>query len=475
MASEHRPFLCVLAIGAALRAATMAAYRPMLMRIDDAWGYFGLARDFDADRHFTVAPDRPLGYPLVLSLVGRVTGFDVDVVMVLQHLAGLLTGTLAYAVLVHAGVRRWLAVAAAAVILVDISAIALEHTYMPESWFTLGAVAGAALVALGRSPWTFLLAGVALGASTAFRLVGLVAIPVWLAYLLWRHRHRWRLVAAAVAGLSLPVGGYAAAHAHATGRLGFANASGFFLYARVAHLADCTRMDVPAGAEPLCQPKSERVDNPGIYLWDVCCSPARKMFPGWGATPDEQRAHDRLVGGFARATIRSEPWAYLRLVARDFSWFFVPGAGKWATEEALEPPGSSTTHGTTPLTAEDFRIDARFPAPVLHASWYVLRTPRWLLAPLLLSTLAAMGLAATRAIRRGPRLPTRAAEIALFAGTPLLILLAVAATAQFGLRYVVSLAPLLVVSGALAVEDLSTALHPSGPPPASADGAGAGG
>lgn len=459
---DHRGFLLVVSLAFVLRVATEAAYRPLLMNISDAWGYLGLAQSFDADRHFTVAPDRPLGYPFLLSLLARPAGFHLGLVTFLQHLAGLGTGVLAYGVLMHLGVRRWLALVCAAVILLDTYSIALAHTIMPEAWFTLGLMAAAVIVAIRPGTPLFFLAGFVLGAVSTLRLAALVAIPVWLLFSTRRYWSQRGLLALALVGLALPIGGYMAAHARATGRMGFADASGFFLYGRVAHLADCRTMNISPRARPLCQPEAERVDNPGIYIWDVCCSPARRMFPGWGATPEEQAANDKLVGGFARATIRSQPWAYLRLVARDFSYAFIPASGKWGSEGSLSLPGSQR-HPKTRMAPAEFRTDARFPAPVLHALWYVLRTPRWLLGPLSGLSVLSIALALGRTARRRQRCLPRVGETFLFAGMAMAMLLAAAATAQFGLRYVVAVAPLLCVAGALAIEDLIAGLLPPRP------------
>jgi hypothetical protein len=453
---EHRAFLIVLALAALLRAVVTFTYHPLLMQITDAWGYLNLAWNLDLELHFVIAPDRPFGYPLLLWLLDRPFGFHASTVTGLQHLAGLATGTLAYVTLVRLGVRRWLAVVVAALVLLDTSAIALEQTIMPEAWFTFALMSACALVVLaGDARWPLVVAGLLLGSAVALRLSALVAVPVWVLFVLWTYRHHPRAIALGVVAVALPIGAYAAVHADATGRIGFADASGFFLYGRVAHLADCDRMTVPAGTRFLCQPASERIDDPGYYIWNMQ-SPARRRFPGWGATPDEQAANDRLVGSFARATIRSRPFAYARLVGRDFATFFTPGVDRWVAEDALVLPGAVFAD-PGPLGRRvwrGYRNHARAPAGLLSDVGEVLRIRRAIVTPFALVALASLALALVTALRRRPPDQPRVRETLLFAAVPLVTMLASAATAQFGLRYLVAVAPLLLVAGALGLDGL---------------------
>ena len=161
------------------------------------------------------------------------------------------------------------------------------------------------------------------------------------------------------------------------------------------------------------------------------------------------------MGSFARAAIRARPFAYLGLVGRDFLRFFEPEIQPWGYEAELFFP-KSLNPDPGPLANSvwpSFRNEARWPAPVLYQVSRVLRTPRWLLAATTLIAIFNLLFVVVRAIRRRPTGFPRAAPTLLFVGMPLSTLLAAAATAQFGLRYMVSVAPLFVVGGALAVED----------------------
>lgn len=453
---EHRWFVAVLALAIVFRAATLIAYRPLLIRITDAWGYLNLSFHFNVTQHFLVAPDRPFGYPLLLWLIARPFGFHASLVTLLQHLAGIATGVLVYAALRRFDVRLWIAVVAAAVFLFDLSIVALEQTIVAEPFFTLMLVLAAFLVAVPRAPtWQLAVGGMLLGAAATLRFAALIAVVPWLLYLIWRFWRRPALVLLAVLGFIVPTFAYASAHAGATGRFGLSDASGWFLYGRVAYIADCNKMHVPPGTRFLCQPKSQRVDDPGIYIWNTQLSPARRRFPGWGSTFDLQHQQDKLLGSFARAAIRARPFAYAGLVGRDFLRFFEPGIHPFGPEADLALP-AKVDPDPGPLATSvwpSFRNEARWPAPVLSKLNPVLRTPRWLFGVLSLVALVNLVVVLVRAVRRRPTGHPRGGPTFLFIGMALITLVAAAGTAQFSFRYIVGVAPLFLIGGALALED----------------------
>ena len=90
---RHWPFALVLAAGAALRIASEVAYRPALF-YSDSWGYLAMAHGSGI---VSFAPLRPSGYPLVLKVLS-VAGDGLAATTLVQHLAGLATGLLAYLV-----------------------------------------------------------------------------------------------------------------------------------------------------------------------------------------------------------------------------------------------------------------------------------------------------------------------------------------------------------------------------------------
>jgi hypothetical protein len=77
-----------------------------------------------------------VGYSLLIRLL-TVPGRDVSQIVVLQHLGGLVIGTLIYATLIRARLPRVFAAGAAALVLLDGYAITLEQYLMLDTFFTL--------------------------------------------------------------------------------------------------------------------------------------------------------------------------------------------------------------------------------------------------------------------------------------------------------------------------------------------------
>lgn len=239
--------------------------------------------------------------------------------------------------------------------------------------------------------------------------------------------------------------------------MGFTDAQGFFLYGRVAYLADCDEMKLKPEQRPLCQPEEERVNDPGVYIWDPV-SPARTMFPGWAATADQQHANDQFIGAFAREVIRARTRAYLELVLRDFSYFFTPGANPWRSEASLLLPAAGALNPDPGPAGREYwpgyQNTSRAPADALNAYWNVFHTPRWALAIAAVAALLFLLQGLLRVTRRSRVDWPGWGAVALMWAMAMSMLLAAAATAQFGLRYAVSNAPLLFAAGALAADAL---------------------
>ena len=208
----HWPLLVVLAVAAAVRVAVAVAYWPAIF-FGDSWAYLDLAY---GGSPVGFAPDRPSGYPVVIDLLS-VFGRSLGAITTVQHLAGLATGVIVYALLLRLQLPRWLATAGAAVVLVDAYAMALEQQILAEAFFTLTLAASFFLVA-GRDRSTAAVAasGVLLALAATMRTAAMFAVPVWVLYVVWAHR-RPRLAAAAAAGLAVPLLLYASWHAVDTG------------------------------------------------------------------------------------------------------------------------------------------------------------------------------------------------------------------------------------------------------------------
>ncbi len=461
-ARGHAGVLAVLALGGVIRIAVELAYRPALL-FSDSWGYLSMAH---SGMPVGILPSRPSGYALLLRLLA-LTGRDLLAVSVVQHVAGLAIGALVYAVLRHVGVGKALATVAAAVVVFDSYAIALEQFIMAEAFFMLLLVGALALTVIRReSPGALMTAGALLAAACTVRTAGLFVAPVWCAYLLWSARDRRRLLMAA-AGLLLPLCVYASWHAWRTdGSFALDQSQGWFLYGRVGQFADCQGADVPRLTQPLCDLSAEwrPLFTPGLWVWGVG-SPAVRLFAG---TPDHfasspsgeaRTARDnQLLEEFALAIIRAHPLAYATAAGADFLRFFDPGASP-----ARDADGATVTFPSAPLTdwvyagprhryVPGYVPRVRWPASLLVSYQKVLRAPR-----LLLGALAVVALIALLVPLVTPLQLVRRAEIFLLTGSGLAMLLGAAALVGFVVRYLVPSVPLLVAGGLLAGHELAQA------------------
>jgi hypothetical protein len=450
----HWPLLVVLAVASAVRVAVAIAYQPAIF-FGDSWAYLDLA--FAGDP-VGFAPDRPSGYPLAIDLLS-VFGRSLAAITTAQHLAGLVTGVLVYALLRRLALPRWLATAGAAVVLLDAYAIALEQQILAEAFFTL-ALAASCFCVVGRDRGMVALAasGGLLAVAVTMRTAALFAVPVWLLYVVWAHR-RPRLLLPAALGLALPLLAYASWQAADTGRFGLTQADGWFLYGRVGEIADCGDAKIPAAARPLCdRTPRDRREGAAYHIWNAD-GPARRAFGGMSSDPDTQARSNDALGGFARAIIRDRPGEYANLVWDDFLRYFTPGArARGNSDLAVALPQFGRLVRRNEIARDrwfpDFVPHVRPPAKRVRDYHERVHVPRPLMAALAIAALLELALAAVAlALRRG--LPARRREVFLLAGAGLAMLLGTAATSEFVLRYLIPVAPLLVCGGLAAAADLA--------------------
>ena len=127
---RHRGFAVLLALAAGLRVVVFLAYYPALIFADSV-RYLQYAQHF-ADGRWTVDGLRQSGYSVLI--VPAVLLHDLWLIPLAQHLVGLATGVLVYAVLVRFGVRRWIAAAAAVPVLFDPLELVLEQYVLSDTW-----------------------------------------------------------------------------------------------------------------------------------------------------------------------------------------------------------------------------------------------------------------------------------------------------------------------------------------------------
>src|SRR5579862_7681851 len=165
---RHWLFAVVAGCATALRVVVQLAYQPALI-FPDSVRYLQYAHNFVTGGW---APDwlRTSGYSLLL--IPAVLTHDLAVVAAVQHLLGLATATLVYAVLVHFGAKRWLAVLATIPVLFDPLQLNIEQYILTDISATFLLVAALVVLVWKRSAMgqaTPVLAGLLLAAATLVR------------------------------------------------------------------------------------------------------------------------------------------------------------------------------------------------------------------------------------------------------------------------------------------------------------------
>lgn len=453
-----------LAIGAGLRFVAMIAYQPALF-FGDSWGYVTAAFSGHTLGNSSPAMSnyRPIGYSVLVWLLSG-PGRDLVQVVTVQHLAGLLTGVLIYAALVRSGTARWLAGAAAALVLLDGYAIALEQYVMADTFFALTVLAACLLLA-----WPALrcgssaaarpvghrrscLAGLLVAFATLERLEGLFVIPIVIVYLVWM-RVGWRALLAFSLGVLLPLLAYSELESADFGTFGLSQWSGWTAYARVAGFADCQGAGIAAAAVPLCESKRQRASHPDASIWYLfdSGSPAIRMYGPISRSIATQRRSDSVLGGFALRIAVHQPLSTLSAITSDFVRFFEPGAAEFGDSAgATVLPAAASAEYVDAYARRQYVPGARptvgFPSGPLRTYRRIIHLPRPVLALLALASIAAVAL----------RSPKRR-EVLLLTGSGLALLAGSAATAGFAQRYLLCAVPLLAIGGGAALDEINAA------------------
>ncbi len=461
---EHRPFLVALAVGLALRVLVQVAFMPAFV-FSDGPTYLAVVD------HLRPAADRPVGYVLLLLLPASLLARDVLLVAVVQHLLGLVTAVVLYALLRRWCVGRWVGMLATLPVLMDTLQLTLEHSVLSDTLFELLVVCGLARLCWRRrlAPGGALTAGLLLGTAATVRLVGehLVAVGVLAALLLagqgWRRRTA--AAVAVLAGFAVPVAAYATWYHEVRGPFTLAQFTGKALYLRSTTFVDCSAISVPDYERVLCptQPPGSRRDPTYYGFHDPRTIPELSPPPG--------TSQDQAMREFALATFRAQPLDYLRVVARDFAlnfdWvrqdrFEYETAAKWSfryyltvrpttwTGPAYAAHGGRQLHVVRPLgdALADYQSVGYLPGPLLACCLLV-------------------GLAAVLGLGRARGSGLRSVTLSLLlAGVGLLLVPAV--TAEFVWRYQLPALALLPAAAALGY----TALRGAGPGPEDPSGPG---
>jgi hypothetical protein len=177
-------------------------------------------------------------------------------------------------------------------------------------------------------------------------------------------------------------------------------------------------------------------------------SPAARLFHGGHQTRQVQARANHILSDFARRVIAHQPLQYLDAAASDFVRYFEPGVTPFNDAiSATALPRTASAEASSPRVRRrvlpDLHPTVSSPASFLRSYRSAIHVPRPVLALLAIASLLAVLL--RTAARR---------QVLLLSGAGLLMLAGTAATAGFGLRYLLPSVPLLAIGGGLALRDL---------------------
>ncbi len=314
---RHWVFLLALLAGVGLRVITMLGFPPAIWYGGDSVSYV------NSGLTWYPGNSRESGYGVFLAFLRPFHSFAL--VTGVQHLTGLITAVLIYALLRHRyRLPAWAATLAALPVLLDSYVIQLEQEILADCLFTFLAALALVLVLwwpdAARPRWSMPAAALLLGIASTFWPVGLPLLVVLLGYMLIR-RFGWRRVVAAAVGGALPLAAYLGWFDIRYHRVAFNTADGVFLWSRTTTFADCAVIKPPASLRPLCPTgaPATRPEAP-FYIWEAN-SPLLAVGTG---TEKFTVQRNHLAEQFARDAIEAQPLAYASTVAHSwlltFAW-----------------------------------------------------------------------------------------------------------------------------------------------------------
>jgi hypothetical protein len=317
---QHRLMTIAVLLSLVPRILALLSFRPALLTAD-SFLYMS-----NAVTH-TLGNIRPSGYSFFLAVV-RVLPAPLLAVTVLQHLMGIATAVIVYALLRHWGLPGWGATLAALPTLFDVREIALESYVLPDTLFGLVVVITVALLLTRRTPrgWQCAAAGLLLAYACVLRGNGLPLAVVAAVFLLVR-KVGWKSLGAAAAAFAVPLLGYVVAFHAAYGTYNLTTSDGVFLWSRTTSFANCAVIKPPPRLRPLCPDRAQGITVPAPAAWSVphllaAPTPSAYLWSAgawWrhDARPGINRYNNRLGQQFAVAAITAQPLDYLRVVGRD--------------------------------------------------------------------------------------------------------------------------------------------------------------
>jgi hypothetical protein len=342
----HWLVTALLVAGVALRLLAQFSYGPALLYIDSVKYLYGAWPGAD-----------PVGYDLPLKLILAVG--NLSAVEAVQHVLGLATALVLYAVLLRRGVPRWLAALAAAPILLDAYQLQMETTIMPDVWFEYVIVAGLAILLWHRrlTVRACLLAGIVLGLAATVRQVGEIliapALLFVLAAVLLARQGGWHQAAgksaALIVAFAVPIVAYCAGSYAITGNFWLSRNGDEATYGRMAALADCATLKLPAYARTLCPTPREQAKGPDD-LDHQLTSPLRTYEP----PADVTVPRGTIIAHFNHAVLVQQPLRVVGKISADAAKLF---AVTRHTSPGDTPISRWQFHSTYPIYLPTIRLD----------------------------------------------------------------------------------------------------------------------
>lgn len=444
LAFIQHPIVWLLALALAVRIILMIAYFPSVM----LW--------YDSIRYARIEPRAlfadfwmPAGYPMFLKLLRRFSR-QLCFTIGIQHLMGLGSGGMLFALMRNLKVNRWMASVLAAVVFFSGDHLYLEHLVMADAFLIFLTCAGltAAVCAVAdrlKLRW-LCVASACFGLAATSRSVGIVLLPILAVCTLrqipgpWQERAR--ALAAAVLPASAIIALYCLGYLAVGGTyLGLCDMTGWNLYARVAPFADCRKFIPPAGTSILCEeiPPGQR-PGPFGYVWDVNSVPRRNfaLSPKGG----------EKLGAFAWQVIIHQPRDYARAVLLDLARYIEPAIGPQRAYGGQ--PREIVSFGWRDTALEQFvagHMSKKYRGTTVHLRWQrllaayqnIVRVPGWMIAIFVALTFVGM-ISARGALRFG---------VFLCGLTAFAFYIVPVLTVSYDFRYGIPAETFIVVSGLL--------------------------
>jgi hypothetical protein len=313
---DHRLITSAVTLSLLPRILAALAFRPAQFT-PDSFSYMA------EGVHPGLSQWHPAGYPFFLWLL--MPFHTLLLVTTVQHLMGIATAVVVYAVLRRWDLPGWGATLAACPVLFDSRQIALESSILPDVLYGLLLTTAVAVLLTRRTvtPARCAAAGLLMFGVAVVRGNGAPEVVAVLAVLVIQ-RAGWRAVAAATAGFALPLAGYMGVFALRYGDFAMTNSDGMFLWSRTMSFASCRVIRPPADLRPLCPgrqaspphpappwsvPALLSARTPADYLWAPTVWWRHDAHPGFNS------ANNALALRFALTAIRDQPASYARTVA----------------------------------------------------------------------------------------------------------------------------------------------------------------